>query len=71
MSFLVLRRLAIRWPSFFWSTEFNYQIETLLTTQLNYGQCFPLYIYETDGPASVGLSALHFVRIREIRVYPF
>lgn len=27
----------MRWPSFFWSTQFNYQIDVTLTTQLNYG----------------------------------
>ena len=30
----------MRLPSFFWSTQFNYQIDTLFTTQLNYGQWF-------------------------------
>ncbi len=28
----------MRLPSFFWSTQFNYQIDTAFTTQLNYGQ---------------------------------
>jgi len=29
--------LAIRWPSFFWSTQFNYQNAIYFATQLNYG----------------------------------
>ena len=37
VSFLTLRRLAIRWPSFRLSTEFNYHNGDQLSTQLNYG----------------------------------
>ena len=38
-----MRRLAIRRPSFFWSTQFNYQIDAALATQLNYGKHEPRF----------------------------
>ena len=38
VNFRALRSVAIRWPSFRCSTEFNYQIDAWHTTELNYGQ---------------------------------